>query len=361
MKTLKISLLAALISSPLAAETIEKSWEIGVFGDYIKSSTNKDNNSDWKRIEAGKSIGIDVQKIINERWNARFELARTRYDIENGNGKDYGTRFGFGVDAIYKVKDSDLYVFTGIKRFDNVASYNAINAGAGYSFQINEHVSLYSEAAIYRDVDNGYTDQGFKLGVKYAFGDVKKSPIVNKATETVKQEVIQNPATNTDTANNKAMNDADNDGIDDNNDNCLNTPINVKVDSTGCTLYSEKKVAINLNVPFENDSSKLTPDMMNDIQRLADFMTEYTDTNVVIEGHSSAVGNAEYNLKLSQKRANSIKSVLINNFAINENRLSAKGFGETQLLSPGNTIADHNANRRVIAKIETTVQAVVEK
>ncbi|MFT6692201.1 MAG: OOP family OmpA-OmpF porin, partial [Colwellia sp.] len=108
MKAFKISLLAALISSPLAAETIDKTWELGVFGDYIKSSTNKEARIDWDQIEAGKSIGIDLQKIINDYWNVRVEIARTRYDVNNGTDKDYGIRGG--VDAIYKLEDSDLYM-----------------------------------------------------------------------------------------------------------------------------------------------------------------------------------------------------------------------------------------------------------
>ncbi|MDX2369127.1 MAG: outer membrane beta-barrel protein, partial [Colwellia sp.] len=164
MKTFKITLLAALISSPLAAETIDKTWQVGVFGDYIKSSTNKESQAEWQKIEAGKGIGIDLEKIIDEEWNARFELAKTRYDVQNGNDKDYGTRFG--LDAIYKVEDSGLYLFAGVKRFNNVKSYNAVNVGAGYNYQINERFSFYSEAVVYRDVDYGYTDQGIKFGLK---------------------------------------------------------------------------------------------------------------------------------------------------------------------------------------------------
>jgi hypothetical protein len=64
MKIFNMTLLAALISSPLAAETIDKTWELGVFGDYVKSSTSKENNIDWQQIEAGKGLGIDLQKII---------------------------------------------------------------------------------------------------------------------------------------------------------------------------------------------------------------------------------------------------------------------------------------------------------
>lgn len=48
--------------------------------------------------------------------------------------------------------------------------------------------------------------------------------------------------------------------------------------------------------------------------------------------------------------------MLINKFTIDANRLSSKGFGEIQLISQGNTPADHKLNRRVIAKIEITVK-----
>lgn len=345
MKTFQITLLAALISSPLAAETIDKTWEIGAFGDYIKSSTAKEDKASWEQIEAGKSIGIDLQKIINDQWNARLELAKTRYDVQDGNDKDYGTRFG--LDAIYKVDDSNLYLFAGVKRFNNVRSYNAANVGAGYNFPINERFSLYSEAVIYRDLDYGYTDQGFKLGLQYAFGDVKKSPVVNKVVEPVVKKVM--------------MTDSDNDGINDEQDRCDNTLANVKVDSKGCTLYSEKEVSINLSIAFENNSSQFTSDMLNEIGRLANFMNKYKNTSVVIEGHSSAAGDAAYNLMLSTKRANTIKSVLINKYNIDESRLSANGFGETQLISKGNTRADHNLNRRVIAQITTTVKKAMSK
>jgi OOP family OmpA-OmpF porin len=234
-----------------------------------------------------------------------------------------------------------------------VRNYNAINVGAGYTFQLNERFSVFSEAVVYRDVDYGYTDQGFKVGLQYAFGEVKKSPIVNKA---VKKVAAPKPV-----MKKAVVVDTDNDGINDKQDNCINTPANVKVDSKGCTLYSEKTAEINLNVTFENNSSQLKPAMVNDIQRLADFMKTYKNTTVDIEGHSSAAGEKAYNLMLSKKRANAVKSILINQFHIDASRLSASGFGETQLISKGNSRADHNVNRRVVAKIETTIKEVVSK
>ena len=64
MKFFKITLLAALISSPLAAETIDKTWEAGVFGEYIKSATAKEGLADWQQREAGRGLGISFEKIL---------------------------------------------------------------------------------------------------------------------------------------------------------------------------------------------------------------------------------------------------------------------------------------------------------
>lgn len=354
MKTFKLSILAALISAPLAAEeTIDKTWELGIFGDYVKSSTAKETDAEWSQMEAGKSLGIDLVKEINNYWSMRLEAARTRYDINDGTDKAYGYRYG--IDAIYNLEDSDAYLFTGVKRFNNAKSYNAVNVGAGYNFEISERSSLYTEAAIYRDVNYGYTDQGFKLGYKYAFGEVRKAPIsINEEpSPVVVNNVVAPVIVQEDT-------DKDNDGIPNIDDRCMDTPSGVKVDSRGCTLYDEESVSIKLNVKFANNSAELNKAEMLDIQRLADFMKEYEDTNVVIEGHSSAVGNADYNLMLSQKRADAVKMALVDEYDIDANRLTAKGFGEERLLSEGNTAKDHLINRRVVAQIEKTVKTPVE-
>tara|TARA_R110002050_G_scaffold191458_1_gene326220 strand:- start:3137 stop:4204 length:1068 start_codon:yes stop_codon:yes gene_type:complete len=355
MKLFKISLLTAIIStSAMADGTIDKTWELGVFGDYMKSSTAKENTIDWQQIEAGKSVGIDLKKTINDFWQVRLELARTRYDTFNGNDKSYGKRYG--VDAIYTLEDSDMYLFTGVKRFNSVKSYNAMNIGVGYNFTLNERSSFYTEAVMYRDVNYGYTDQGFKLGYKYTFGDVKKSPSPSTPTQRYKpvEKINTQPVVKTEL-------DGDKDGVFDKNDFCKDTPTSVKVDSRGCTLYAKESKSIKLNVNFPIESAALSSTAMIEIQRLADFMKEYKDTDVMIEGHSSATGEENYNLVLSEKRAYSVKNALINNFDISANRLSAKGFGETQLLSQGNTAADHEVNRRVVAQIQTTTKKAVKK
>ena len=357
MKILKISALAALISAPLAAQETDRQWELAVFSEYVKSASAKEFLSDWQQVEAGGSIGLDLRTAINDYWDARAEFAFTKYDIRNGNGIKDSNRYG--LDALYHFDNSDLYAFVGYKRFNNVRNYNAINVGAGYNFQLSDKASLFTEAAIYKDVNFGYIDQGIKLGFKYSFGATSPSPVkTNTQTDytapvPTSEQVKPEPT--------KTVLDSDIDGISDNIDQCPNTPTTDKVDANGCTLFKENQVAITLDISFANNSSIIETSAINDIERLAQFMDKYQDTSVVIEGHSSAVGNDNYNLMLSQKRANAVKAMLIEKFDIAENRLTAKGYGETQLLSAGNSAEDHQLNRRVVARIETIEKQAIQK
>jgi len=62
-------------------------------------------------------------------------------------------------------------------------------------------------------------------------------------------------------------------------------------------------------------------------------------------GHTNAVGGREYNLKLSQRRAEAIRAALINPFGVDPARLEAVGLGEEQLRDPLHP--DSQINRRV--------------
>jgi OOP family OmpA-OmpF porin len=376
MKAFKIALLASIISAPLSAAEIDKSWEIGVFGDYIKSSTAKESATDWQQIEAGKSLGLDIQKYITEQFSIRFELAQTFYEIEDGNDTDTGNRFG--LDMMYNLKDSGLYGFIGARRFNNAQDYTALNIGAGYSYQMTERFSAYAEAVLYKDLSSELLDQGLKLGVKYAFGDVKKSPVTNNVTDqavveepvveqkVAEQPVVEKAVTEPEVAQAAVIAavvilDSDNDGVSDENDNCADTATTVKVGTDGCILYSGESVEVELNVSFASSSSVVQPASMTDIEHLANFMKKHPETSATIEGHSSALGDAKFNLSISQKRADAVKTILVNDFNIGAARVSAQGFGENQLLSKGNTTADHKLNRRVVAKIETITKKAVQK
>jgi OOP family OmpA-OmpF porin len=111
-------------------------------------------------------------------------------------------------------------------------------------------------------------------------------------------------------------------------------------------------VTIVLNVEFDTDKAVVKDEYRNEINKVADFMKTYPKTTAVIEGHTDNVGTAEYNQKLSDARANSVRQYLINNFGIKASRLTAVGYGLTKPIASNNTEEGRQENRRVQAVIK---------
>lgn len=151
--------------------------------------------------------------------------------------------------------------------------------------------------------------------------------------------------------------DKDGDGVLDSKDKCLDTPITDKVSVDGCSILIDKEVSVALDVLFGNNSSQIENPDSDKIVEFVDFMKRYGNTSAVIEGHSSSVGQAAYNQFLSQKRADSVKQLLTSRYGIEASRLTAIGFGETQLKDPANTAEAHKINRRIEVKVSTIVKS----
>jgi OOP family OmpA-OmpF porin len=69
----------------------------------------------------------------------------------------------------------------------------------------------------------------------------------------------------------------------------------------------------------------------------------------VVEGHTDSVGNDDYNLKLSQRRADSVRKYLVDK-GVPAARLEAKGYGEAQPVADNKTADGRAQNRRVVLK-----------
>jgi OOP family OmpA-OmpF porin len=146
--------------------------------------------------------------------------------------------------------------------------------------------------------------------------------------------------------------DSDNDGVVDTLDKCPNTPKGAKVDKDGCTEKLAKKVSIALHVEFDSGKADIKAKYHDQIKEVADFMTSYPETTAVIEGHTDNVGKEASNLRLSTRRAESVRTYLIEKFGIAPERLVAKGFGSSQPVADNATPEGRQKNRRISAAIE---------
>jgi len=117
-----------------------------------------------------------------------------------------------------------------------------------------------------------------------------------------------------------------------------------------------EKVCISLNIEFDTDRAEIKTKYHDTIKRVAQFLVMYPDTNAVIEGHTDNVGSADYNLKLSEKRADSVRNYLIEKFGISPARLASKGFGLTRPVADNRTPEGRAKNRRIDAVIDCVVK-----
>ncbi|QLG44928.1 OmpA family protein [Costertonia aggregata] len=103
-------------------------------------------------------------------------------------------------------------------------------------------------------------------------------------------------------------------------------------------------------ITFNKGSASIKPSSYAVLKTIAAILKENNDLFLEIEGHTDTDGSEETNLKLSQKRAETVRDVLITSFDIKKSRLTAIGKGENELLAKGNTPSDHAKNRRVVFK-----------
>jgi len=149
--------------------------------------------------------------------------------------------------------------------------------------------------------------------------------------------------------------DGDADGVCDGLDQCPGTEAGAKVDANGCSdaqnaarghsappppparqqTETEKKLSTGHmrleEIYFESGSDKLQmPESQTALDELGDALQRNPDSRYEIQGHTDSHGPAEYNMKLSQKRAETVRTWLITHYNISGDRLVAKGYGETR-------------------------------
>lgn len=92
---------------------------------------------------------------------------------------------------------------------------------------------------------------------------------------------------------------------------------------------------------FDSNSSTLKPGAYSEIDRISKVLNNYPQTTIKVEGHTDTTGPEDYNQRLSEKRAETVKDALIKK-AVDSRRINAVGYGESQPIS-----SDNATNRRV--------------
>lgn len=190
--------------------------------------------------------------------------------------------------------------------------------GLGVQYDFTEALGMRAEVERYR-INDAVGNKGgidlYSLGLVYRFG-VKKAAPVQKA-ETPPPAVVAVAPT------------------------LVIVPVAVKTGQY-CSI---------LDMQFEIKQDEMEREEKERLAVVGTFMNKYPDTTAIIEGHSDDVGASDYNLKLSQRRAESVVNYLVDELHIAPSRLSAIGYGETRPIADNSTREGKQANRRINAVI----------
>ena len=112
-------------------------------------------------------------------------------------------------------------------------------------------------------------------------------------------------------------------------------------------------ISLKGDVTFDSNSATLRPGLYAEIDRIANVLYQYQQTVIRVEGHTDAKGAEEYNVNLSQRRADSVKDLLIQR-GLSSDRVETKAFGESMPVATNDTESGRQRNRRVEIKVAPT-------
>jgi len=157
--------------------------------------------------------------------------------------------------------------------------------------------------------------------------------------------------------------DSDKDGVFDGIDQCPNTPVDARVDKDGCPIeINEKEIELLdtgkitvRNIRFDTAKWTIHPESYAVLDTIGTILIQWPALRIEVGGHADARGSANYNLDLSEKRANAVLQYLLGKFPqINAQQYTAKGYGESQPVATNSTAEGMALNRRVEFKVLNT-------
>ena len=113
------------------------------------------------------------------------------------------------------------------------------------------------------------------------------------------------------------------------------------------TRSTARGLIVNMNdVLFDTAQYTLRPTAREKLAKIAGILLAHPSLKMAVEGHTDSVGGDDYNQRLSEQRAATVRDYLVQN-GISMNNVTAIGFGKTRPIATNDTASGRQQNRRV--------------
>jgi OOP family OmpA-OmpF porin len=343
MKKLHLLVLATLagasfISTAGADELADKRWYVAPFGSFVNTGGDRGAEDGW-------GAGMGVGKMLDKHFNIELKGFYNEFGSHAGDWQLAGGT----ADLQYFFTREKLapYTVVGLGGMNTTVGGQSDSSfigelGAGLTYEINDNLLLRSDVR-YRYNNNldttfgrntdEFHDMVVNVGFVVPFGPKPTAPVAFAAPAPMPAPI--------EIAIDCSTMDSDADGVNDCADKCPATMAGSKVDFQGCPVSLELK-----GVNFKVNSAELTVNAMRILDGVAASLMSYPEKDEIeVRGHTSSEGSDAHNMRLSQKRSQSV----VNYLKIKgvRNRLTARGFGESQPIADNVTEQGRSLNRRV--------------
>jgi OOP family OmpA-OmpF porin len=329
-----------------------------------------------KDLHADSSVGASfaVGKVVSEAWDTELAYIDTRHDVTGGGEALKMSGLSLNFNRVF-MRDHKVNPFVGIGintitarelGTTNTSRDLGVAVKAGALFDLTSNGALQLSAEVGERMDDfsqSIADTFAGLGLRFNFGAAHK-PVMAAAP-------MPAPAPAPAPLPPPPPADSDHDGVPDSVDRCPNTVAGATVDAYGCELDSDHDGVVDrldkcpdtpagdkvdkvgcsrtiaLKVQFDTDSSNIKPESYVELERFVRFFADVPYAKGVLEGHTDSVGKDAYNLRLSQRRADSVKAYVVAK-GVDPARIVTKGFGESRPIADNATVEGRTANRRVL-------------
>jgi len=312
----------------------------------------------WMEFDDFSGFGEDTGYFIGlgydftDRLSAEISTFDLDPELSGGSSVDVDN---YKLDFLYDLNGGDrrvnTFVISGLGNMNYQGENDTVwDLGAGINVKLNESWSWRTAVRnyMYFGRDHEDSDVGIDTALVYRFGGNKRARPAAAAAPA--------PAAAPSAPAAPVVADADRDGVPDSRDRCPDTPRTYAVDADGCPIPVEEIARVELDVTFDFDQAVVKAEFFDEIEEVAQFMRQYPDVVVELEGHTDSVGTDAYNMGLSERRANAVRQVMLDRFNVQGSRVSARGFGESRPIASNDTATGRAQNRRVMTVVIKTLQ-----